>query len=307
MRALFILSLIFLIISNLIFAPLSYATYGVKQTPLESSELAFRFYREEPALNLSRVYVAYSNIFVIERKDSSNCISFMLRGPYKQTGWLVLISPWKPFRITSNNTDQPFVELEYDPRTMKPNPITNTDHSYAWDYDAENHVVFIKFLLTSNITITVCYGIYAPKISEFTSRKISYTTLEEVSLSLSIYGNYTVPTTINWLSKLTIKDAAGNLVQTIDRTFKLSKDEIQKLQYDLGTFKQGTYTATAQVIDPTTEDVLASSHLTFNVTTAPYIPPGIPPWIIWILIISVITAIGAAAYLYYRRTKAAPK
>lgn len=277
--------------------------YKVNQSLATQLQIVSPSNSEQSALDLSQVYTIYSNVFIVGRKDYSACVSVILKGPYKQTGWLLLASPWKPLLLTLNNTYKPFVELDYDPRTMKQNPIANTTHSYAWDYDADNQVVFIKCLLTSTVTITIYYCV--PKITEFATGKPSYSSLESIDLTLNIYGGYPAQATISWSAKLTIKDLAGKIVQSIDRDFKLSKDERLKLQYPLGTFKEGIYTAVVQIIYPIIGEVLVDSQTTFEVTTTPPpTPPPTVPWTTWMLVISIAVATSVTAYFYYRRRKA---
>jgi len=115
-----------------------------------------------------QVYLLYCNVFVIDREDTAEYVKFILKGPSKQTAWIVLASPWKPISITSNNTRQEFVELKYHPQNMSSNPIADTPHSYAWDYDETNKVVFIKLLITSTVVVTVRYVypvVYPPPIT----------------------------------------------------------------------------------------------------------------------------------------------
>lgn len=115
-------------------------------------------------LNLSQVYVIYSNVFVVDRADTSEYASLILKGPYKQVSWLVLTSPSKPIYVISNNTEQHFIELSYDPKTMPTNPIANTTYQYAWDYDPDDQVIFTKLLLTSAVKVTIYYVVpSAPK------------------------------------------------------------------------------------------------------------------------------------------------
>jgi len=121
----------------------------------------------EQKFDSSKVYVLYSNVFVVDREDTAEYVKLVLTGPSKQTAWIVLASPWKPLSITSNNTSQKFVELKYDPQNMTSNPIADTHHPYAWDYDEINKVVFIKLLITSTVTVTVRYVypvVYPPQI-----------------------------------------------------------------------------------------------------------------------------------------------
>jgi len=146
-----------LLIFNLIFPSCSYPTYEAKKSFQTFYKTISQINNRQATLNLSQVYVIYSNVFVVERSDTSEYVSVILKGPYKQVAWLVLTSPWKPIFIASNNTDQPFKELNYDPANMATNPIATTTNEYTWDYDPVNQVVFVKLQLTSTVVVTIYY------------------------------------------------------------------------------------------------------------------------------------------------------
>jgi len=146
-----------LLIFSLIFPTCLYPTYEANKSFRNLCETISEIENRQPALNLSQVYVIYSNVLVVERSDTSEYVSVVLKGPYRQVAWLVLTSPSKPFFITSNNTNQPFNEISSDPKTMTSNPIANTAYEYAWDFDSVNQVVFIKLQLTSTVIVTIHY------------------------------------------------------------------------------------------------------------------------------------------------------
>jgi len=109
------------------------------------------------SIDINSVKVIYSNVFVINIERGALSIEVTLEGPYRMTGWLVVYSPPEPSYIIASNYEGAIPRLDYDPRTMPSNPIATTDLPFAWDYDAINKVVFIKFQLTSLVVITLYY------------------------------------------------------------------------------------------------------------------------------------------------------
>ncbi|MFX0212371.1 MAG: hypothetical protein ACFFDT_40735, partial [Candidatus Hodarchaeota archaeon] len=182
----------------------------------------------------SQVYVIYSNVRVVRRTDYPMSISLTVTGPYKQTGWLVLTSPWKPLLIVSNNTDQPFIELTYDSQQMTTNPISNTSYAFAWDYDLINEAIIIKLLITFSVTLSIQFGV--PNIVKFESSKQIYATSETVEVTMNVYGNYTARSSMNWIVKIVVKDMVGNTVKTVEQEFQLSQTETKQLTFSLGAF-----------------------------------------------------------------------
>jgi len=146
-----------LLVFNLIFPLCSFPTYKAKESFQTLYETISEIENRQAALNLTKVYVIYTNVFVVEKSDTSEYVSVVLKGLPKQVAWLVLTSPWKPVFITSNSTNQPFNELNYDKRTMSTNPLADTTHESAWDYDSINQVVFIKLQLAATVTVTIHY------------------------------------------------------------------------------------------------------------------------------------------------------
>lgn len=252
----------------------------------------------EQNLDLSDVYVIYSNVFVTGRKNYPLSIELNLTGPYKQTGWLTLISPLRPVLVVSNNTDQPFTEFAYNPQHMPTNPISNTSYTSAWDYDPINNVVFIKFLVTFTVIVDIQFGI--PSIARFFPSKQVYAPSEPVEATINLYGNYTAPSLKDWIVQITVKDLVGNVVKKLEQEFQLSQSETKQLTFQMGTFDEGTYTAIAQTKDSTTEYVLTTEQLSFEIKK-PEPPSPFPAWLPWALLISSIAVIVTVHTLYLRR------
>lgn len=283
-----------LLLLSLILIPSIYPTVAYENCQVQQTDCTLELPGGSPGLNLTRVYVIYSNVFVTRRAETSAYVAVTHEGPFMQTAWTVLMSPWKPIIITSDNTNQSFTELRYDPKTMPTNPIAETEHQYAWSYDPLNQVLFIKLLLTSTATTEVFYAL--PEITKFASNKTTYTTLENIKMSLNVYGNYSAEATISWLTKLTIEDATNKTIKTIDRNIKLQSNQTKRLEYSIQPPSQGTYTATAQIIDPI-NGTLSTQQLFFIVAEA---PPPIPIWTIGVLV-AIAAAVIVVAYYYKRR------
>ena len=80
---------------------------------------------------------------------------------------------------------------------------------------------------------------------------------------------------------------------------KLEATESLTLQLVAGNFSEGTYTITAEMIDPEAENVLEARSLTIKVAEAPTVLPLIPV----ILTTTIIAIIGVAVYAWYRLKK----
>lgn len=288
-----------LLLSTVILITSIHPIHAYENCQVQQTTHTLQLSTETSGLNLTCVYAIYSNVFITQRNQTSAYVAVTHKGPYKQTAWTVLMSPWKPLFITSGNTNQRFTELNYDPETMPTNPIAETEHQYAWSYDPLNQVLFIKLLLTSTATATIFYAL--PKITQFISKKTSYTPLESINILLTVYGNYSAQATINWLAKLTITDSTNNIIKTIDRNIRLQNNQSKKLEYSMSPLSQGTYTATAQIIDPA-NGLLSTQQLIFRVAEAP--PPPIPIWAIWVIgVLVIITVATVAVAYYYKRRK----
>lgn len=214
-------------------------------------------------------------------------------GSFKQTAFTVLSSPWKPQQIASDNTNQPFTPLNYDPTTMSTNPIAETENQYAWSYDHLNHVLFIKFLLTSPTTTSIYYVM--PIITNFVSTKTTYATNENIVITQDIYGNYSAQALINWMIKLTILDSLNKQIITIDRGISLQNNQTIKLQYSMQPLSPGNYTAKAEIIDQG-NDSLSTHELNFNVTAATTITT-------WIIGVPVIITLTILTTIYFYKMK----
>jgi len=253
----------------------------------------------EQNLDLSQAYVIYSNLFITGRTNYLMSIGLTLKGSYNQTGWLVLNSPWKPLLVISNNTDKPFVELTYNSR-MTTNPISTTSEIFAWDYDSTNNVVFIKFLSSFTVKVSVHFGV--PNVSGFSPSKSVYSPSEAVEVFINVYGNYSALLSMNWIAKVAVKDIVNNTVKTMEQEFQLAQSETKQLRFALGTFEMGTYTAIAQTVDPRTGYTLVTNQLTFEVKTL-QTQPTIPPWALWILLATGTISVVAVNKLYHQRKR----
>jgi hypothetical protein len=251
-------------------------------------------FNETLGLNLTQVHTLYSNVLITHRTETSSYITVTHNGPYNQTAWTVIFSPWKPLQISSDNTTHTFTPLNYDPTTMSTNPITDTQNQYAWSYDHLNHVLFIKLLLVSTETPSIFYAL--PRITNFVSNKTTFTTNENITMTQIIYGNYSAQATINWMTKLTITDSNNNSFAIIDREITLQNNQTITLQYSIQPLNSGTYTATAQIIDPA-NGPLSTQELTFNVTLA----PPISTWVIGILVIITVTILAGVYYYQLKK------
>jgi len=261
---------------------------------------------EEP--DLTQVFDLYSNVQVMDREYSPTDVSFTLSGYPMQEAWLVVSSPWKPLVIASNNTLEPFVELLYDP-TMPENPIANTTHKFAWDYDANNDIVFIKLLLTSAddqaIVRVTLYYIVSVEILEFKPSKYNYSITEPVDVYATFFANYTLEQTFHWILRILVyQSSTGKLFQEGSEEFVLQSNETKTVYYQFKPITEaGNYTAIARAHDAINNNVVASALITFMISE-PEKPPSvelvIPDWLKYLLLAFVLFVAGIIVYRRYK-------
>ena len=167
----------------------------------------------------------------VERSDFQACVAITILGLRGYAGWFVLASPWKPILIKPAHTSQTFTELRYNPMNMSYNPIRDTEHPLAWDYDAINQVVFVKVHSNSVRSILIYYA--APRIVHLSLDKHEYGGQENVQVRVSVHGEYAVSTTLRWTARFEVRDSAGRVVRVVDQPFKLGGDELAELYCNL--------------------------------------------------------------------------
>jgi len=265
--------------------------------------------RDNGELDLTQVFpLPISTVDVIGVEYSSTDVSFILRGFHMQVAWLILSSPWKPLVISSNNTLEPFFELSYNP-ILPENPIANTTHKFAWDYDANNDVIFIKLLLTSEgdqaIVRVTLYYIVSVEILEFKPSKYNYSITEPVDVYATLFANYTFEQTFQWILRILVyQSSTGKLFQEGAEEFDLQSNETKTVHYQFKPITEaGNYTAIARVHDAANNNVVESALITFMISE-PEKPPGgefvIPDWVKYLLLIFALFGAGIMVYRRYK-------
>ena len=88
----------------------------------------------------------YSNIFILEHAASPVQVAYTLKGPYKQTSWLVVSISQPVAEVTLN-------EMSQITRYTSINSLNTRDVSNGWFYDSANDLLYIKFKPASTIHI----------------------------------------------------------------------------------------------------------------------------------------------------------
>jgi len=136
----------------------------------------------------------------------------------------------------------------------------------------------ISFTYSANIaTMLIPYAqvdiYYAqPEIRRFSS-KPEYRTDESVTLTLEICGDHSTSEFLKWRARLTVQDGTEEIVKMMYEEIELNIAQILMLQPVVGKLSEGTYTITAEMIDPENfGNVLAMDSLTISVTGIPTAP-----------------------------------
>jgi len=162
-----------------------------------------------------------------------------------------------------------------------------------------------SFTYSANVTTVLIPYAHAeiyyaqPKITEFTTSKPSYGPHDEVELILKVYGDYSTPEIIRWLIRFTIEDETEKIVKVVYEEIELNGNETPTLQPVMGKLSEGTYTLTAEIIDPEAERVLETRFLTIKAEKAAAVLPLIPV----ILATTIIAIIIVLAIVLFVRTK----
>jgi len=158
-----------------------------------------------------------------------------------------------------------------------------------------------SFTYTANTaTILIPYDhvdiYYAQPDSEFTSSKPSYEPDEDVELTLKVHGANSTSEIVKWFIRFTIEDETEKIVKTVYEQIESNATQ----SFVVGNFLEGTYTITAEIIDPEAENILERRSLTIQVAEAQIIPP-----LITVIVTTIIVAmIGIAIYAWYHMKKA---
>jgi hypothetical protein len=83
-------------------------------------------------------YSLYSNIFILEQASSPVQVAYTLKGPYKQTSWLIVNISQPVAEVTLNGISQ-------IPKSVAINNLNSREVSDGWFYDSANDLLYIKF------------------------------------------------------------------------------------------------------------------------------------------------------------------
>jgi hypothetical protein len=263
---------------------------------------------ETQSFDPSQIVPIYSNVEIVGLEQHSMWVGVIFTGFNKQEVFAAIFSPWKPIVITSNDTLQPFTELEYDPLTMSENPIVEATVDCAWDYDYENNIVSLKLVLTSADTVAVVrvaiYYVVSANIISFSSDKLNYSVYDPVNVSVTVSAQYVTNATANWLVEvLIIQNSTRKLFQEARKEIVLKVDEKKDLHYDFVPITvAGTYVAIARVSDPSNGNVVAYSQFMFHVWT-PSPDQGeivVPEWVKEALLSIFVIAVSVLVYAKFK-------
>ncbi len=151
----------------------------------------------------SDLQALYSNIFVEGQSISPGEVHFTLQGPHKQTSWLMVSSQNQPTGVNVNNTG-----------TLQKLPLNDllfTSTSSGWSYDSTNQMVYIKFVPTSSVDVTIFVSTEGLPALLVDVTLDPSTTTSEGEVSIHVYVHATGPTEpINGAYVQLTSDNGGN-------------------------------------------------------------------------------------------------